>query len=403
MPPSIPSTSISTQKDLNALPIIQYRLVNFDAGYFRRQMEHFEYYWGLQKGELDLSTPLNHIQLRSDMADRMDNSEWTLLPTEKTLDAMNALSDFNKTAGIHNRKRFTEELPEQEYEYEFLPLHIAKRDRPSMYLKRGSTIRTIKKAYSKVPRIRSRAHPLFVVFRIFDQILSGYSSLSQSKCDRLVRTVSDTLRRWVDTPPAEFLVGPDIWAEHRHPSSDDGSVARAKLSSCNPTRTKRPTRAVRKSTHAPSPQPKTAQAKTSIYDYMRNPPSLPKSPVLPRSARASDSGSSDSDVNVVFSAVDLRSWLDSISPASKTRRALPPISSADSILSRYRKEPARAPADALRGTLLQRHGGLYGGGGYANCRYIYSSNDWAMHIYDQCLWSSNPPEAARFDYVDLVT
>ncbi|KAI5831818.1 hypothetical protein K523DRAFT_335198 [Schizophyllum commune Tattone D] len=398
MPPSIPSTSISTQKDLNALPIIQYRLVNFDAGYFRRQMEHLEYYWGLQKGELDLSTPLNHIQLRSDMADRMEKSDWALLPNKKTLDAMNALSDFNKTAAVDKRKRFTEE-----YEYEFLPLHIAKRDRPSIYLKRGSTVRTINKAYSKVPRIRSRAHPLFVLFCMTDHILTGFSSLSQPKCDRLVRTVTATLRRWVYSPPAEFLVGPDVWAEHRHPSSDDGSVARAKLTSCKPTRTKRTTRAVRRSTHAPSPQPKTAQAKSSIYDYMRNPPSLPKSPVLPRSARASDSGSSDSDVNVVFSAVDLRSWLDSIGPASKTRRALPPISSADSILSRYRKEPARAPADALRGTLLQRHGGLYGGGGYASCRYIYSSNDWAMHIYDQCLWSSNPPEAARFDYVDLVT
>ncbi|KAL1703155.1 hypothetical protein EV121DRAFT_281316 [Schizophyllum commune] len=402
MPPSILSTAIATQEDLDALPIIKYQLVDFDPGYYRRQMEHLEYYWGLEKGELSLSTPLNHIQLRSDMAERMGKSEWALLPTKKTLDAMNALSDFNKTAAVDKRKRFTEELPEQEYEYEFLPLHIAKRDRPSIYLKRGSTVRTINKAYSKVPRIRSRAHPLFVLFCMTDHILTDFASLSQPKCDRLVRTVTATLRRWVYSPPAEFLVGPDVWAEHRHPSSDDGSVARAKLTSCNPTRTRRTTRAVRKSTHAPSPQPETAQAKSSIYDYIRSPPSLPKSPALPRSARASDSGSSDSDVDVVFSAVDLRGWLDSISSESNTKRALAPSSNADAILSRYRKEPARAPADALRGTLLQRHGGLYGGGGYANCRYIYSSNDWAMHIYDQCLWSSNPPEAARFDYVDLV-
>ncbi|KAL1664406.1 hypothetical protein GGF50DRAFT_115081 [Schizophyllum commune] len=274
MPPSILSTAIATQKDLDALPIINYES---SISTPVTTMEHLEYYWGLEKGELSLSTPLNHIQLRSDMAYRMEKSEWALLPTKKTLDAMNALSDFNETAGVDKRKRFTE-----------------------------------------------------------------------------------------------------------------------------PTRTKRTTRAVRKSTHAPSPQPKTAQAKTSIYDYIRSPPSLPRSPALPRNARASDSGSSDSDVDVVFSAVDLRGWLDSISSEFKTKRASPPSSNADAILARYRKEPARAPADALRGTLLRRHGGLYGGGSYANCRYIYSSNDWAMHIYTQCLWSSNPPKAARFDYVDLV-
>ena len=177
----------------------------------------------------------NMAIVRSDMAERMEQSEWALLPTKKTLDAMNALSDFNKTAVVDERKRFTEvcpisrrrapiltvlELPEQEYEYEFLPLHIAKRDRPSIYLKRGSTVRTINKAYSKVPRIRSRAHPLFVLFRMTDHILTGFSSLSQPKCDRLVRTVIATLRRWVYPPTAEFLVGPDVWAEHRHPSSD---------------------------------------------------------------------------------------------------------------------------------------------------------------------------------------
>ena len=26
------------------------------------QIEHFEYYWGLQKGDLDLGSPLNHIR-----------------------------------------------------------------------------------------------------------------------------------------------------------------------------------------------------------------------------------------------------------------------------------------------------------------------------------------------------
>ncbi|KAL1713077.1 hypothetical protein EV715DRAFT_212365 [Schizophyllum commune] len=293
MSPSILSSSVSTQKDMDALPIVNYRLINFDSGLYRRQIEHFEYYWGLQRGEIDLSSPLNHVQLRSDMAERMDKSEWALLPTKRTIDTINALSEYNKTADLHKRKRFTEELPEQEYEYEFVPLHIAKRDRPSMYLKRGSTTRTINKAYSKMPRIRSHAHPLFVVFRADDLILIGSPSLSKVKKERF-----------------------------RQMTSSSGS-------------------------------------------------------------------STSSDAGTSFSAVDLREWLSSISP-SKTKRAPPPSSGRDALLSRYRKEPARAPADALRVSMFYVFGGLVVGGDDGNNRAVYSSNDWARHNYRTCLCANCP-------------
>ncbi|KAL1664413.1 hypothetical protein GGF50DRAFT_127219 [Schizophyllum commune] len=291
MSPSILSSSVSTQKDMDALPIINYRLIDFDSGLYRRQIEHFEYYWGLQRGEIDLSSPLNHVQLRSDMAERMDRSEWTLLPTKRTIDTINALSEYNKSADLHKRKRFTEELPEQEYEYEFVPLHIAKRDRPSMYLKRGSTTRTINKAYSKMPHIRSHAHPLFVIFRANDLILAGYPSLSKVKLDRLTQMTS------------------------------------------------------------------------------------------------ASGSSTSSDAGTSFSAVDLREWLSSISP-SKTKRAPPPSSGRDALLSRYRKEPARAPANALRVSMFYVFGGLVVGGDDGNNRAVYSSNDWARHNYRTCLCRS---------------
>ena len=42
------------------------------------------------------------------MAERMKDSDWTILPTKKTLDAMAALSDYNKTADVNKRKRFSE-------------------------------------------------------------------------------------------------------------------------------------------------------------------------------------------------------------------------------------------------------------------------------------------------------
>ncbi|KAI4518561.1 hypothetical protein K525DRAFT_208237 [Schizophyllum commune Loenen D] len=366
-------------------------------------MEYFEYHWGLKKGELDLSSPLNHIQLRSDMAQRMQDADWTILPTKKTLDAMAALSDFNKTADVNKRKRFTEELPEQEYEYEFLPMHISKRDRPLLYLKRGSTIRTIKRAYSKMPRIRSRAHPLFVIFRAYDDIHSGYDSMPEAKMDRLQQMLDNVLERWQLHPPLEFLVGPDVWQKHRHPWSDDGSVARALLSTCKPTDTKTPARRVRKSTRAPAPQPKTRQKGTSIYDHARQPPPHPTSPALPRSVCASNPASTVSDADVHahdFSPADLRQWLDSISPptSTKTKSKSPTSSSCDAILARYRKESTRNPAQ-VRLTTLSYEGGLVGGRDCIRERSIFCSNDWARHNYEVCLWSSTAPPFSEADLI----
>ena len=270
-----------------------------------------------------------------------------------------------------------------------------------MYLKRGSTVTAINKAYSKMPRIRSHAHPLFVVFRADDLILTGSPSLSKVKKERFRQMTSSVLYHWIRSPPVEFLVGPDVWAEHRHPSSDDGSVARARLSTCNPDQAKRPARSRRKATRAPSPAPKSRENRPSIYDYARLPPPHPKSPAIPRSTRASESGSSNSDAGTSFSAVDLREWLSSISP-SKTKRAPPPSSGRDAVLSRYRKEPARAPANALRVSLFYVFGGLVVGGDDGNNRAVYSSNDWARHNYRTCLWSSNPPERAQMGYIDLI-
>ncbi|KAL1735031.1 hypothetical protein EV714DRAFT_268305 [Schizophyllum commune] len=364
-------------------------------------MEHFECYWGLKKGELELSTSLNHIQLRSDMVRRMDDCEWTLLPTKKTLKAITALSDFNTAADASKRKRFTEDLPAQEYEYEFLPMQISKRDCPSMYLKRGSTTRTIHRAYSKMPRIKTRAHPLFVIFRAFNDIVSGSFSMPDAKVQRLTQLLNDVLRRWEPPPPVEFLVGPDVWAEHRHPSSDDGSLARAQLVTCDASMTDRPERDTRRTTGAPSPQPKSRQDRPSVYDYLRQRPPRPRSPALPRSARASEPASSDSERGSTFSPADLHDWLSSINPKSRTRKAPPPSPRGDAVLARYRKELARDPAK-VRLTTRLNNGGLVGHGNYDNNRSAFTSNDWARHTYKKCLWSSDPPRQAVADYVSLV-
>ena len=66
---------------MDLVPLVDYRLMDLDAGKYKRQVrversmphrhvylcifdsqiEHYEYYWALRKGQLDLDTPLNHL------------------------------------------------------------------------------------------------------------------------------------------------------------------------------------------------------------------------------------------------------------------------------------------------------------------------------------------------------
>ena len=85
MSAAIASQDISSKKNMNSVPLVDYRLMDLDAGKYKRQVrvqcsvphchvrlctfflqvEHYEYYWGLQRGQLDLETPLNHLQRES--------------------------------------------------------------------------------------------------------------------------------------------------------------------------------------------------------------------------------------------------------------------------------------------------------------------------------------------------
>ncbi|KAL1699929.1 hypothetical protein EV121DRAFT_166792, partial [Schizophyllum commune] len=57
---SLPSEAFSTTKELQE--IVEYRIVDLSPSqYPRTKIEHFEYYWGLQRCTLDLSLPMNHM------------------------------------------------------------------------------------------------------------------------------------------------------------------------------------------------------------------------------------------------------------------------------------------------------------------------------------------------------
>ena len=93
-------------------------------------MEHFEYYWGLRKGELDLATSLNHVErelhvsgrtrealltlssiVRSDMAELFREGAWTLVHTKQVLNKISTLGDANSNVrNARLRNRYTQVL-----------------------------------------------------------------------------------------------------------------------------------------------------------------------------------------------------------------------------------------------------------------------------------------------------
>ncbi|TRM63477.1 hypothetical protein BD626DRAFT_272258 [Schizophyllum amplum] len=386
MPVSIPSYAISSRKDaLNTGDIVNHRLAHFDAGKFRRQVEHLEYYWGLEKGTLDLATPLNHVQVCPDMAKRMDAFEWTLMPTKETVAAMMDFVTFNKTADVHSRMVFTE-LPEVDYEYEFVPLIMLEDDRrPTLYVDDGKTITALRAPYKKMPRIRSRAHPLFVVFMSEDRITSSaFQTLPEKKAMALMDTCFAITRSWKHRPPLEFLVGPDVWQKHRHPLSDDGSVARLDLTN---TKTKRATKEsrVRKTTAAPCRQPKSGRSRQTMYDSTIPPKHLK------RSSGRSIAVLHDDEQKTCDAAdpQEIGKWVNDIQcEALTTSAARGDSEPTDAQLAEYRREAARDPANALRFRNGFCHAGLIYG---ADTDYsAFSSNDWAMLAYHRALWSSEP-------------
>ncbi|KAI5830959.1 hypothetical protein K523DRAFT_415439 [Schizophyllum commune Tattone D] len=390
---AIPSTSLSTVVYMHSLPILEHRIIDLDTGRYRRQIEHLEYHWGLRKGELDLASPLNHIQLRADMAERLSKDEWVFIPTPETLKEMLKLVEHNKTASLPERKNCLEELSTEEHEYDVVPLFSKKRTRPSLYAALDGNVRTIQAPYRNLPRIRSQAHPFLVAYMASEKLDTiAPLVMPLSKAEPLALSVGRIVRAWWKQPPDDFLVGPDVWKEHRHPLSDDGTEA------CNAIDEEREGNALppvtraraRKTTQAPCRQPK---ATTSPTPYTKRKPLPPRArgSALPRPGRQSGGG-------VGCAPSDVAAWLCGIerSPGQVPQPTwIQDEEVQDADLARYRREDAREVRNALDPhTNVMLCSGLVCGQGTDWSGL--SSNNLAMYVHGACLLGKDPFGKAAF-------
>ncbi|TRM63443.1 hypothetical protein BD626DRAFT_568843 [Schizophyllum amplum] len=381
----VPSTAISTHRNVEECPVVNHRIVSFDEGHYRRQIEHFEYYWGSQKGDLNLNSPLNHIELRSDMVDRLLKREWILMPRKKTLQAMQQMAEYNKTADVGSRRNYLREFPDDEHEYDMVPLWMLKRDCPTLYVNRKTGVKAFPAPYTRFPRVKSRAHPFFVAFWANRQLNRCAALIyPDKKATMLMWSVGGITACWMKEPPPAFLVGPDVWMEHHHPLSDDGHAARSALQDSRADDTT--DGGVRKTTRAPCRQPKST-ARPTPYAKCDLRPARARGSVLPRPGI--ESGKKD---NVGYGLSDLRMWIGGVGLGDCTSiwesTWLDDEAIRDEELARYRQEVWRDAEDALHPQTTMNGGGLILGHGVD--RSGYSSNNWAMRTYHVCLWAVDP-------------
>ncbi|KAI5886890.1 uncharacterized protein SCHCODRAFT_02554005, partial [Schizophyllum commune H4-8] len=373
------SQDISTCRNMHSLPVTDFRLVDLDPGLYRRQIEHFEYYWGLEKGQVDLASSLNHVELRQDMAEKLEDCDWVIIPTQEIIRTVHALAEYNMTAGLRARKNILRELGQGPFEYEFVPLYLLQR-RPQLFVDDGSRIKAKRAPYKAMPCLRSLAHPLFVIWFASMQLDSCAALvMEEDRARALMDSVGNIVMCWLEEPPEEFLVGQDVWRQHRHPLSDDGHEAVLTLGGEN---TRRTTRALCK-------QRKTGKV---ARPYARLDPRSPnRRCALPRPGTRSD----DEQGSTQYTSMEHRAWLDgvaretNIDPTPHNSLSTEDETRQDVLLAGYREEIARDAADALNPShsVLLSSGLIIGNGlDWSG----YSSNNWAMRVHGICLLGKEP-------------
>ncbi|KAF8205574.1 hypothetical protein K438DRAFT_1756942 [Mycena galopus ATCC 62051] len=131
-----------------------------NATYLHRDME---YLWGLEIYTIDPTHERNILHIRKSMEVPFSGGvgSWTLVPTEETLVAMNALQVHNFTVPVSKRKSFLTEFSATEYEYIFVPLNTGV---DFFILLPGEAPRRFSTPYTDFPRVTSTASPFFVTF-----------------------------------------------------------------------------------------------------------------------------------------------------------------------------------------------------------------------------------------------
>ncbi|KAJ6588841.1 hypothetical protein B0H19DRAFT_1367363 [Mycena capillaripes] len=188
-----------------------------------RLHRHMEYLWGLEVYTIDPTHERSIFHIRESMKTPFPSGSgsWTLVPTEKTLAAMDSLQVHNLTVPVSKRKSFLAEFAAAEYEYIFVPLYT---DVDFFILEPGLPPQRFSAPYTNFPLVTSSANPSFVTFESRLKIQTFHASTSKT----WHRIFGDLTMLWFDAVlPEEFLTS--CYPETLISESDHGSQPEAQL------------------------------------------------------------------------------------------------------------------------------------------------------------------------------
>ncbi|TRM63453.1 hypothetical protein BD626DRAFT_629985 [Schizophyllum amplum] len=392
---SISLTALSFSKSLTDIPLVQHTLLALDDDEDYQQLWTLEWNWGFKRGELPHRSHLNRLELRSDMLESYQNKGWMLSPTQETLQAMVKVLSHNSRADASSRKTLGEGFFKAEYEYDIkaIQLHDPSEQRAIYATLQDGTSRAFAYPYEDLPKVKSQAHPLFVIF-VADYLLMHAIPFDYFCYTRVFRRpIIDLTRVWQRRPPIDFIYGPDIPKEHRHPRSMCGSDLQATADSSSVVSSSADLTKRTDTTIAPNPQ-KESLAEVSIF-VAHNWASIPGSQCTPsavalgkrkRGAEPDLEGaacrlSSDTLARIPQCEPDanqrIHIWMDKQATHADNQECRSPDATLEAAvaLARYTEEASRDPEEVLCAMKRLPTGIVPHGQMRDTSRY--SSNTWA--------------------------
>ncbi|KAF9021152.1 hypothetical protein BDZ89DRAFT_1116103 [Hymenopellis radicata] len=132
-----------------------------------RGLDGLEYHMGMSRGGIEDCSSMTTTELHRDMIALFKSGSWALLPSLDHLQKIYDLYDHNHKLSTPTaaRQLFTVTLPQQDYEYELLPVRTP--NKLPIYV--GEVRHDY--PYPNLPRVRTTIHPCFVLGSIFKYTL----------------------------------------------------------------------------------------------------------------------------------------------------------------------------------------------------------------------------------------
>ncbi|KAF9263972.1 hypothetical protein L218DRAFT_958802 [Marasmius fiardii PR-910] len=194
----------------------------------------FEFALGFERrGQMDLDTPYNKIQLRSSMIKLLHTNAWALLPTLKVMKDVKKFHRANLECPVNERKFYTDE-----YEYVLHPIEM---DVELAIISGNGERQPFQHPYNDLPHFRSNAHPLHVIMN------ASWKDAAAALNNNFLPDILTEIGMLWNKTPHEFCYGADLediqeqsGAKSRHGATkaqleETTTSSLARMSNCSPS------------------------------------------------------------------------------------------------------------------------------------------------------------------------